>query len=170
MHPSSLGVVRLRVSPRSHSAHFLMPFFHNELWCLEFEVVSDGSWDSTNWVIKESGIPSDWVIRQTLFSLESLNDRCPPGEILFPTTYLVRAKSWAGAFWRGWWWWWCSVAQLCPTLCSPTNCGTPGLPAPHHLPEFAKVHVHWIGDAVKPSHPSCPVFLPSIFPQHQDHF
>ena len=23
-------------------------------------------------------------------------------------------------------------------------CGTPGLPVPHHLPEFVQVHVHWI--------------------------
>ena len=28
-----------------------------------------------------------------------------------------------------------------------------GLPVPHYLPEFAQVHVHWIGDAVQPSHP-----------------
>ena len=28
-----------------------------------------------------------------------------------------------------------------------------GLPDPQHLPEFAQVHVHWIGDAIQPSHP-----------------
>ena len=47
----------------------------------------------------------------------------------------------------------CSVTQLCPTLCNPTDCSTPGLPVPHCLPEFAQVHVHCIGDAVQPSHP-----------------
>ena len=33
------------------------------------------------------------------------------------------------------------------------DCSTPGLSVPHHLPEFAQVHVHCIGDAVQPSHP-----------------
>ena len=30
----------------------------------------------------------------------------------------------------------------CPTLCNPMNRSTPGLPVPHHLPEFAQTHVH----------------------------
>ena len=41
-----------------------------------------------------------------------------------------------------------SVAKSCPTLCNPVDCGTLGLPAPHHLPELAQVHVYWIGDAI----------------------
>ena len=36
----------------------------------------------------------------------------------------------------------CSVAQSCPTLCSPMDCSPPGLPVLHHLPEFAQTHVH----------------------------
>ena len=44
-----------------------------------------------------------------------------------------------------------SVAKLCPALCDPVDCSTPGFPIPHHLPEFAKVHVHWISDATQPS-------------------
>ena len=52
--------------------------------------------------------------------------------------------------------WCCSVAQLCPTLCNPMDCSTPGLPVPHHLPEFVQVHVHCISDAVQPSHPLTP--------------
>ena len=35
-----------------------------------------------------------------------------------------------------------SVAQLCPTLCNPMNCSTPGLPVHHQLPEFTQTHVH----------------------------
>ena len=31
----------------------------------------------------------------------------------------------------------CSVVQLCLTLCSPMDCGMPGFPVLHHLPEFA---------------------------------
>ena len=30
------------------------------------------------------------------------------------------------------------------TLCSPVDCSMPGLSVPHHLPEFAQVHIHWI--------------------------
>ena len=35
-----------------------------------------------------------------------------------------------------------SVAQLCPTLCDPTYCSTPGLPVHHRLPEFTQTYVH----------------------------
>ena len=31
----------------------------------------------------------------------------------------------------------CSVAQSCPTFCSPMDCSMPGFHVPHHLPEFA---------------------------------
>ena len=31
-----------------------------------------------------------------------------------------------------------SVAQLCPTLCDPMNCSTPGLPVHHQLPSPPK--------------------------------
>ena len=31
----------------------------------------------------------------------------------------------------------CSVSQLCPTLCDPMDCSTPGFPVLHHLPELA---------------------------------
>ena len=35
-----------------------------------------------------------------------------------------------------------SVAQLCPTLCDPMNCSTPGLSVHHQLPESTQAHVH----------------------------
>ena len=63
------------------------------------------------------------------------------------------------------------VAQLCPTLWDPMNCSMPGIPVLHHLPEFAQIHVHWVGDAIQPSHsllPSSP-FAFSLF-QSQDLF
>ena len=45
------------------------------------------------------------------------------------------------------------------------NRSTPGLPVHHQLPEFAQTHVHWVGDAIQPSHPlSSPSPPPSIFP------
>ena len=46
-----------------------------------------------------------------------------------------------------------SVAQSCPTLCDPMDCSTPGFPVHHQLTEPAQTHVHWIGDAIQPSHP-----------------
>ena len=58
-----------------------------------------------------------------------------------------------------------SVAQSCPTLCDPMECSTPGLPVHHQLLEFTQTHVHWVSDAIQPSHPlSSLLFLPSIFP------
>ena len=36
------------------------------------------------------------------------------------------------------------------------DCSTPGAPVPHHLLEFGQVHVHFISDAIHPSHPLMP--------------
>ena len=46
-----------------------------------------------------------------------------------------------------------SVSQLCPTFCNPMDCRTPGLPVHHQLQEFTQTHVHWVSDAIQPSHP-----------------
>ena len=65
----------------------------------------------------------------------------------------------------------CSVTQLCPTLCDPMNCSSPGLPVPHHLLEFAQVHVHCISDAIQPSHPLMPSSPSALdLSQHQGLF
>ena len=45
-----------------------------------------------------------------------------------------------------------SVAQLCPTLCNPMNHSMPGLPVHHQLLESTQTHVHWVSDAIQPSH------------------
>ena len=39
---------------------------------------------------------------------------------------------------------------------------SPGLPVPHYLLEFARVHVHWVSDAIQPSHP-LPLSSPFAF-------
>ena len=45
------------------------------------------------------------------------------------------------------------------------NRSTPGLPVHHQIPESTQTHVHWIGDAIQPSHLLSSTFLlPSIFP------
>ena len=46
-----------------------------------------------------------------------------------------------------------SVAQSCPTLRDPVDHSTPGLPVHHRLLEFTQTYVHWVGDAIQPSHP-----------------
>ena len=57
------------------------------------------------------------------------------------------------------------VAKSCLTLCDPMDCSKPGFPVLHCLPEFAQTHVHWVGDAIQPSHPPLPPSpLPSFFP------
>ena len=61
-----------------------------------------------------------------------------------------------------------SFAQLCPTLCNPMNCSTPGLPVHHQLLEFTQTHVHWVGDTSQPSHPLSSPSPPAPNPsQHQ---
>ena len=46
-----------------------------------------------------------------------------------------------------------SLARSCLTLCNPMDCSMPGLPVHHQLPEFTQTHVHWVSDAIQPSHP-----------------
>ena len=62
-----------------------------------------------------------------------------------------------------------SVAQLCLTLCDPMDCSTPGLPVHHQLWEFAQTHVHWVGDAIQPSHLLSSRYPPAFnLSQHQE--
>ena len=64
-----------------------------------------------------------------------------------------------------------SVAQSCPTLWDPMDCGTPGLPLHHQSLEFTQTHVHWVGDAIQPSHPLSSPSLPAFnLSQHQGLF
>ena len=65
----------------------------------------------------------------------------------------------------------CMRAQSCPTLCDTMNCSTPGLPVHHQLLESTQTHVHWVGDAIQPSHPLSSL-SPSAFnlSQHQGLF
>ena len=51
------------------------------------------------------------------------------------------------------------------------NRSTPGLPVHHQLPEFTQTHVHWVGDAIQPSHPLSSPSPPAPNPsQHQGLF
>ena len=61
------------------------------------------------------------------------------------------------------------LSHVC--LCDPMDCSMPGLPVHHQLPEFTQTCVHWVSDAIQPSHPllssSPPTFSLS---QHQGIF
>ena len=46
-----------------------------------------------------------------------------------------------------------SAAQSCLTLCDPIHCSTPDLPVHHQLSEVTQTHVHWVSNAIQPSHP-----------------
>ena len=63
-----------------------------------------------------------------------------------------------------------SSIQSCPTLCNPMNRSTPGLPVHHQLLEFTQTHVHWVGDAIQPSHPLSSPSSALNLSQHQGLF
>ena len=61
-----------------------------------------------------------------------------------------------------------SVTQSCPTLWDTINVSTSGLPVHHQLPESTQIHVHWVGDAIQPSHPLLSLSPPALnLSQHQ---
>ena len=62
-----------------------------------------------------------------------------------------------------------SVAQSCPTLCDPMDYSTPGFPG--KLLELCQTHIHWVGDAIQPSHPLLSPSPPAFnLSQHQGLF
>ena len=64
-----------------------------------------------------------------------------------------------------------SVIQSCLTLWNPMNRSTPGLLVHHKLPESTQTHVHWVGDAIQPSHPLSSPSPPALnLSQHQGLF
>ena len=44
------------------------------------------------------------------------------------------------------------ITLLCLTLCNSMDYSTPGFPVLHYLLEFAQTYVHWVSDAIQPSH------------------
>ena len=51
------------------------------------------------------------------------------------------------------------------------DCSIPGFPALRYLPEFAQTHVHWVDDAIQPSHPLLSLSPPALnLPQHMVFF
>ena len=64
-----------------------------------------------------------------------------------------------------------SVAQSCPILCDPMDCRTPDFYVHYQLLEFTQTHIHWVSEAIQPSHPLSSLFAPAFsLSQHQDLF
>ena len=63
-----------------------------------------------------------------------------------------------------------SVTRSCLTLCSSMDHSTPGLPVHHQLPEHTQIHVHWVSDAIQPSHPVSSLSPAFDLSQHQGLF
>ena len=64
-----------------------------------------------------------------------------------------------------------SVSQSCLTLCDPMNHSTPGLHVHHQLPVSTQTHIHWVSDAIQPSHPLSSPSPPALnLSQHQGLF
>ena len=63
------------------------------------------------------------------------------------------------------------VAHQASLSITNSRCSTPGLPVHHQLQEFTQTHVHWISDAIQPSHPLLSPSPPAPNPsQHQGFF
>ena len=56
----------------------------------------------------------------------------------------------------------CSVAKLCPILCDPMDCSTPGSSFLHCLLVFGQIHAHWVADAILLSHTLLPPPPPAL--------
>ena len=51
------------------------------------------------------------------------------------------------------------------------DCNKPGFPVHHQLLKLAQIHVHWVGDAMQPSHPLLSPSPPALnLSQHQGLF
>ena len=57
-----------------------------------------------------------------------------------------------------------------PAVSDPMSYSTPGFPVLHYLSEFAQTHVHWLRDAIQPSHPLSLSSLAPSLSQHQGLF
>ena len=57
---------------------------------------------------------------------------------------------------------WIATGTSARLLCSHLDCGMPGLPVQHQLPESAQIHVQQVGDAIQPSHPLSSPFPPAF--------
>ena len=144
-----------------------------ETWC----AAAHGVTNSQTWL-------SDWIELNWTGSSDSKESACNAGDLdsipelerspgeenSYPLQYSGLENSMDREAWQATVQF-SSVAQLCPTLCDSMNCSKPGLPVHHQLLEFTQTHIHWVGDAIQPSHPLSSPSLPTFnLSQHQGLF
>ena len=140
------------------------------LWSLPQELNVPLSWILVwNTTPNRERIPLDWCFnidhKRLLFPITG-NWKCFPkklSDILFPFRIVLmrncwklkKKKNYEGIIFN-------IVQSLSPILCDPMDCSTVGFPVLRYLPEFTQTHVHWVGDAIRPSHPLLPSSLPAL--------
>ena len=150
----SEGIKLLTVLIHKHNEKCTL--YYNEVrWLLRNWRQSD-IWVRYHWELRDNNFVygPDWTNKNLVFFLswqENLYWSIPFVTVLKSILRIVedpkpnsRVETWC---------WHPSSAQLCPTLCDPMGCSTPGFPVHHQLPEFTQTHVHRVGDAIQPSHP-----------------
>ena len=94
----------------------------------------------------------------------------------FPPSCLcgIERSKWSGVGYfpslKSAWLWYSrfSSVQSYPTLCNLMNHTTPGLSVHHQLPQSIQTHVHWVGNAIQPSHSLSSPSPPALnLSQHQ---
>ena len=135
----SLSRVRLFVTPwtLAHQAPLSMEFFRREYW---------------------SGLPFSSLLDLPKPGIESESLQSPALTARFFTTAPHRSGCFIDENFKTQKHWVFDVVVV-QFLSRVWLFTTPGLPVPHHLPEFAQVHFHWISVSIQPSHllsPSSP--------------
>ena len=118
-----------------HSVLTTLPLRHQLV--LKTPSLEEGSgWPGPGWLPGHLGpAPSRWAARVPI-----------PG------------LNWQGSL-KGWC---CSVTMSCPTLWDPRDYSTPGFLVLHYNPDFIQIRVHWVSDAIQPSHPLLSPPLPAF--------
>ena len=123
------------------------------------------------WASSLEGVPALSVsVSQPRCLLQNITFVFPPCLYLPPQSVRLTQREWKSWKRKGVW---ASILspkyllfdrQVVSDSLWPPPCSTPGFPVLQCLLEFAQIHVHWVGDAIYPSHPlPLSSSLPSIF-------
>ena len=137
----------------------VLQYSGDKLYCYLVQLVT--SWVPSKWscqkILPRPGLKRRWY-SSLVFSFLWGWALSPQSSLVSLTCYALKTPS-------------CSVTKLCPTLWDPMDCSTPGFHVLHHLPEFARAHVHLVGDAIQQSHPLSSPSPPALWiSQHQGLF
>ena len=129
---------------------------------LEFPCFLCGPMDVGNLISGSSPAAAAAQLLQSCPTLCNPIDGSPPGSL---SLGFSRQEYWSGLPFPSpmhesekWKW----IVQSCPTLNDPMDCSMPGFTVLHYLLEFAQTHVHWVDDAIQPSHSLLPPSPPAL--------